>query len=462
MEIRHKITLQFTIAIAFLLLAILVFNYYQASLFAQDSFFERLKERSVSVAGMHINQDNQQKIHFDEIDKLNKQSLSREAIYVFDKSGKERFSQGSALWKPSAKMISEAIIQEADFRFAADRFIIGTHYSADNERYFIMASAVDEVGQSKLRNLAETMLVSFLVFLIFVVMLGQFLSGKALEPIKSVILQVNQITASNLDKRVMHSNDKDEIAQLSNTFNSMLERLEESFKMQADFVRNASHELRNPLAAMIGQAEIALKKDRNPEYYHEVIQAVYTESLRLKHIVNSLMQLSQASSDVVGQPLMKIRLDELLLDVVENLSRTDKNRHIEIRLDSDQKSEPIVLGSSGLLEVALGNLLENACKYSGNAPVSCVLSTENGRSKLVITDKGIGMTEEEIKHISEPFYRSPNVRNKEGFGIGMAVSSKVFQVHGISMKVKSKPGEGTNITLVFPEGISPRLSETEG
>lgn len=146
MEIRHKITLQFTTAIAFLLLAILVFNYYQASLFAQDSFFERLKERSVSVAGMHINQDNQQKIHFDEIDKLNKQSLPREAIYVFDKQGKERFSQGSALWRPSPKLIVEAMNQEADFRFVDDRFVLGTHYSADNERYFIIASAVDEVG----------------------------------------------------------------------------------------------------------------------------------------------------------------------------------------------------------------------------------------------------------------------------------------------------------------------------
>jgi signal transduction histidine kinase len=242
----------------------------------------------------------------------------------------------------------------------------------------------------------------------------------------------------------------------------MLERLEDSFKSQSDFVRNSSHELRNPLAAMIGQAEIALKKDRDEVYYKGVIQAVYQEGLRLKHIVNSLLHLSKASPETVNKTHESIRLDELLLDVVENLIQLDKRRKISVKLQDSDTAEPLVLGSRSLLEVAIGNIIENACKFSGFETVECSLFHENDRMVLRISDKGIGMTREEIERISEPFFRAAGVRDKEGFGIGMAVAARVFQVHEVKMEINSAPGSGTQIVLSFPAQISLRMQDSEG
>jgi signal transduction histidine kinase len=154
----------------------------------------------------------------------------------------------------------------------------------------------------------------------------------------------------------------------------MLNRLEDAFISQSAFVSNASHELRNPIAAMIGQAEVTLLKERSPDFYKTTLNAIHTNAIRLKNIVNSLLQLSQASAEQIKAQIEKIRLDELLLDVVENLNRSQKKYKIEVLLPENQTDEILTEGSEGLIEVALTNLIDNVCKYSDGKPVSCILT----------------------------------------------------------------------------------------
>jgi signal transduction histidine kinase len=450
-EIRHRLTLQFTILVAFLLLAILGFNYFLAYIFASESFLDRLKERAITVATMHLDQDKPHQLQFDEINKRYKQVLKGETIQIYDTNLQIRYSEQTGSYKPDPQLIT--VVKGGDYEANLEngRYVIGFTYNLGGQEFYIFASAIDVTGNSKLQNMLKTMLISFLIFLIFVVLAGQYLSQKALEPIKSVIFQVNSITAESLDKRVKYKNDTDEIAQLALTFNSMLVRLEDSFKSQSGFVRNASHELRNPLAAMIGQAEIALNRDRDNPYYKEVIRAIFEEALRLKHIVNSLLELSQASPEVVASNQEIIRLDELLLDIVENLVKSKNYKQIEVRLPDSPESEPLTIGNRSLLEVAIGNLIENACKYSDGKLVHCFLDHFENALQLSIKDEGMGMTEEDVTFFTEPFYRSSRARMKEGFGIGMAISSKILQIHGIEMDVKSKLEIGTTVTLRFKQ-----------
>ena len=451
MEIRHRLTLQFTILVALLLLAILGFNYFLAYLFASESFLDRLKERAITVATMHLDQDTPHQLQFDEINKRYKQVLKGESIQIYDVNLQIRYSEQTESYKADPQLIAVVRGSEYEANLENGRYVIGFTYNLDGQEFYIFASAIDVTGTSKLQNMLKTMLISFLIFLIFVVLAGQYLSLKALEPIQSVILQVNSITAESLDKRVKYKNDTDEIAQLALTFNSMLVRLEDSFKSQSGFVRNASHELRNPLAAMIGQAEIALNRDRDNAYYKEVMRAIFEEALRLKHIVNSLLELSQASPEVVASNQEIIRLDELLLDIVENLVKSKNYKQIEVRLPESPESEPQIIGNRSLLEVAIGNLIENACKYSDGKRVHCFLDQIENTLQLSIKDEGMGMTEEDITFFTEPFYRSSRARKKEGFGIGMAISSKILQIHGIEMDVKSKLEIGTTVILRFKQ-----------
>jgi signal transduction histidine kinase len=452
LKIRLKLTLQFSVLVAFLLLGILSFNYIQARRFARESFFDRLRQRAMMAADRQLDQARERIRHSSPASF----GLPNESYSAYSKEGKLLFHYGTGQEVSGFDVLS-AIRKGGETSFVDGELHVLAFPSEDEgTMVFMVASATDVVGSSKVRHLAGSMVISFLIFLVFVVMTGQYLAKNALDPIESVISQVKEVSARSLDRRVKHPNNSDEIAQLAQTFNSMLERLETSFKTQSDFVRNSSHELRNPLAAMIGQAEIALNKDRDAVYYKEVVQAIYQESLRLKHIVNSLLHLSKASPETVQKTHEILRLDELLLDVVENQLQSDSRRKIQIALNLEGDREPCILGSRSLLEVAIGNLLDNACKFSEYQTVRCTLERKRDMLEICIQDSGIGMSEEEIRQISEPFFRSANVRDKEGFGIGMAVANKVFQVHGTEMIIRSQTGKGSQIHILFPEGSSPR------
>ena len=437
--------------VALLLAAILGFNYYLSYIFAKDSFLERLKERATIIANVHLESDKVNQNKFDLMDKKYNPGLQAELIVIFDKDLKIKYIEGIDSLNIDNKLINQLKKLKTKPFERNGRTFIGFPFEDDQGSFYVVATAIDLVGKSKLQNLAQSMLISFFIFLVFTILAGQFLSKKALEPIQTVIGQVNTISASNLHERVTYENEKDEIAQLSKTFNSMLDRLEGAFVSQKSFVSNASHELRNPLAAMIGQAEIALMKDRDNEHYLEVVKTIYSDAIRLKKIVNSLLHLSQASTESEIRNHTIINIDELILDIIENLSRTKGYDQIEIQLPEEMDEQLRISGNLSLLEVAIGNLIDNACKYSDGKPVLCKIEKRNTRIFLTIEDHGLGMSQEDLKYCMEPFYRSTNVRNKEGFGIGMAVSNTILKSHEIDFSLQSELQKGTIIRLSFKE-----------
>jgi len=190
-------------------------------------------------------------------------------------------------------------------------------------------------------------------------------------------------------------------------------------------------------------------KDRDNPYYQEVLMTIYSDALRLKKIVNNLLHLSQANVESSVQNHVQIRLDEMVLDVIENLSRTKGYNQIEVNLPEDSDFNLLVIGNEMLLAVAIGNLIENACKYSDGKPVQCILKRERTKLLLSVQDHGLGMSPEDLKFCMEPFYRSNNARTKEGFGIGMAVSDTILKSHGVGFQIESELGKGTKVKLSF-------------
>ena len=436
---------------AILLATILGFNYYLSYIYAKDSFLERLKERATIIANVHLESDKINQNRFDLMDKKFNPGLPAELVIIFDNDLKIKYVEGIDSLNINKEFIKQLQVLQPKPLEKEGQTFIGFPFEDGQGSFYVVATAVDLVGKSKLQNMVRSMVISFLIFLIFTILAGQYLSKKALEPIQTVIFQVNAISARNLYERVQYENDTDEIAQLAKTFNSMLDRLEDAFVSQLAFVSNASHELRNPLAAMIGQAEIALMKDRENMHYQEVIKTIYSDALRLKKIVNSLLHLSQASTESEIRNHTLINLDELLLDIIENLSRTKGYKQIKIQLPEEMEEQLHIKGNLSLLEVAIGNLIDNACKYSENKPVLCKLEKKGKKIYLIIEDHGFGMGQEDLKYCMEPFYRSSSVRNKEGFGIGMAVANTILNNHGIDLSIQSEVGKGTIIQLSFQE-----------
>jgi signal transduction histidine kinase len=270
--------------------------------------------------------------------------------------------------------------------------------------------------------------------------------------VRRIINNVKNITANNLHFRLDELTGKDEIAELSYTFNDMLNRLETAFETQNNFVSNASHELRTPLTVIASEVELALnKQDLNPQQ-REILTTVYSESEKLGQILSSLLTLAQSGFDGKRQNWESIRMDELLLTASESVKKINPDSNIYIDLENLPADEALlhVKGNTNLLRLAINNIITNACKYSDNRVVKIRLSSENNKVIVAIADEGIGIPENELQHIFEPFFRASNAHDYEGHGVGLPLTLNIIRLHKGSLGISSKVGKGTEIKVFLP------------
>nr|WP_246853735.1 HAMP domain-containing sensor histidine kinase [Rufibacter aurantiacus] len=281
---------------------------------------------------------------------------------------------------------------------------------------------------------------------------GHFFARKVLQPIVSIVQEVNKIRASNLHLRVKGRENRDEIGDLVSTFNQMLERLETSFYMQKSFIANASHELRNPLTAIRGELEVTLLKDRTPEEYKQSLETLQKETDRLEKLTSDLILLAQTGFDEEAVRQEQVRIDEVLLEVKTDLRQQLPQKQIQLDLSNLPENPELitVLGNRNLLQIAFKNVLENASKFSDHQPVLVSLKCEERQVAVLVKDQGIGIPEQELNRVMEPFYRAQNARSRTGSGIGLAMTEKIMRLHGGSIKMESTLQKGTTVTLLFP------------
>ena len=264
--------------------------------------------------------------------------------------------------------------------------------------------------------------------------------------------RVKSITATHLDLRLNTNGSKDELAELANTFNEMLDRLENSFDAQKQFVSNIAHELRTPLSAIITELELSSSKQRSSAEYKIVIENSLNDARRLAKLSNSLLDLAKASYDQTEIAFKPLRLDEILLDarndVLHNKPGYKVNIAFEKEIDDDQFIS--VNGNEYLLKTAFSNLIENGCKFSGDRQSIVSISYNDHSLILRFSDKGIGIADDEQPHIFTPFYRGRNRQFSEGNGIGLFLTKKIITLHNGTVSITSRENEGTTFTIMLP------------
>jgi signal transduction histidine kinase len=354
-------------------------------------------------------------------------------------------------------MFFQKVFDERYAEFKRDEYYYtGLLYNDAKGDFIVLLSARDLYGLGKLKNLRNILIVTFFVSIVFISILGQYYAKQVLSPISRIIKKVNSIRVENLVLRLDGVDGKDELAELSRTFNNMLDRLQISFDLQSNFINNASHELRNPLAAILGHTEITLNRNRTIEEYRSSLKNIELEASRLDTLVNGLLQLAKTDFDTKGLMIDVVRMDQIIIEIKENLDvAIPKNR---IKIDFDQLPEDehalTLTGSETLIKVALGNILENACKFSDNKNVSLKLLTDSGHILLIITDEGVGIPPDELSNIFEPFYRGSNVRNLEGFGFGLPLAYRIIKLHSGDIRVTSQIDKGTIVKIKLPNQLN--------
>ena len=280
-----------------------------------------------------------------------------------------------------------------------------------------------------------------------------FLTKKTLTPLQKLTSEVSQIQAQNLSTQLAVPNSKDEIAQLTSSFNEMLARLDNAFSTQKQFSANAAHELRTPLAVLQTNLEVFEKK-QEPEMveYQQLFTMIKEQTARLSQLVGTLLDMTNLKSVPRTD---HVSLEELVDEVFCDLDPVAEKAGISIHFDdsSSQDSHTDVTGSYVLLYRAVYNLVENAIKYNRpNGSVTVSVKEKNGQAMILVKDTGIGISPENQKKIFDPFFRVDKSRSRAmgGAGLGLALVDSIAREHGGSVKVLESNEKGSIIALMLP------------
>ena len=290
-------------------------------------------------------------------------------------------------------------------------------------------------------------------------LIGWRLAGVALQPTEEITQQAEAIEAGTLSERITAHANVQEFRRLVTVLNGMLTRLDQAFTVQRRFTADASHELRAPLNVLRGEIDVALKRVRDVEYYQETLRRCREEVVRMSRLAADLLLLARADA---GLPLDH----RAEIDLLE-LSRRIALRYDRLTAERDQRlvveGEPaLIAGDEALLERALGNLIDNAVKYSPPGGTITTAVRGNGEASVTVRDEGPGIPEDHLPHLFTRFFRVDASRTRtDSHGLGLAIARAAAQSHGGRLEfLGNAPGATFRITLPRQLPAAHNLNDT--
>lgn len=453
MKIRNKLTILFTAIIAALMLAFALAIYFSFSNNREEEYYELLRHTAITKANLLLDAKVEPAV-LQLIYRHSENSLFQEEVAIYDTAFNLLYHDAVDIdkVKETRQMIDE-IINKKEIRFYLGELqAVGLLYKHNGSKYVITAAANDHYGYAKVRSLKYTLIIAFIISIIFIFIAGTFFSKQALRPVSDMVDKVKEITATNLDLRIPEGTGKDEIAELAVTFNEMLNRLEKSFDAQKEFVSNVSHELRTLLTAMLAELQLTISNKRTNEEYKNSIQHGISDVQKLVRLSNGLLDLAKASYDQTEITFKDLRLDEILLDARNDVLHNQTGYKVNIIFEKEIENDDFisVKGNEYLLKVAFMNLIENGCKFSEKNESTVAITYFKDLTILRFQDNGIGIDQKDLPNIFTSFYRGENKKYASGNGIGLSLAQKIIKLHKGDISIVSKVGEGTTFAVELP------------
>lgn len=423
-----------------------IFIYFSVSNYSEKNFFKLLEARAYKVAKERLDE----KITKSDPNSPEKLPHEKDFFIPIDNS-LNLTEQVQKIGIPAS--FFESVIDNRSAEFVSEKYLYkGIRYQSISGDYIVITAAENYFEINQADNLIRTLLFAILASIILILYIALYFSKNIFKPISEITEQVKEISSENLHLRLNDSNRSDELNELARTFNNMLDRIETSFETQNNFISNASHELRTPLTAIIGEADVVLTKPRANEEYVETLKIILQEADKLDNKTKALLFLAQTGFNGKVQKFDKVRIDQLLWDVKENLeSLNPKSKiYLDMELLPENPMKLKVNGNVQLLHLALSNIINNGCKYSNFEMVTVSIGASDDFVYIVIKDNGIGIPENEIKYIYDPFFRATNTKNFEGYGIGLPLTRNIIRMHKGTLLVNSIENKGTTVQITLP------------
>lgn len=279
---------------------------------------------------------------------------------------------------------------------------------------------------------------------------GLFIAGMALRPLNVFSKKIGLITEKNLNERVLIEGLDTELKQLAKSFNATLERLEQSFLMQRQFLADASHELRTPTSVIKSYCEVTLKQERKVEEYQSALKVINEVVTKISFLIDKILEVSRLDSQMVMRP-EKLDIMDVLKDVYHLMLPLAEKNGITIALHGELKT--VVNGDRERLVEMFTNIVDNAIKYNqagGRVDIELCLINKKDAS-ISIADTGIGMPQEEVDRIFERFYRIDTSRGEiAGSGLGLSIAKAIAEAHHGRIIVQSEIGTGSIFKIYIP------------
>lgn len=449
---QYTLTLIFTGLMAVILLSINIIMYNMSSSYRQNNFYRNLEDRAKTLAIAYQNQEFDEKVR-----ELNKYDIHR--IYdaedrVIELNLEEPLTLPELNEPTNNKFFSQihsngyAWLRRSEKSFAGVMY----HDKIHNREYIVISSSIDIKGNAYRQKLKLVLAVAFLVAIVSMAFTSVVYSRKLFNPILRMLNSVNRISGVNLKNKKSEINDIGEVEDLKDTLNDVLVQIESAFSEQQKFIGNTTHSLRTPLTIISGETEIAMAitDPKHKAYFSLEIIAQETEKLNL--MVSTLLEMAKLKPAKERGHRQYVRIDKLIHSVTSHIARMDSNYILKVDFHKDVKTSGIltIKGNETLLNLALGNVVFNAFKYSDHKKVKIKCSIKDNEVQIRVIDRGIGIPESDIDKVFVSYFRASNTDERDGFGIGLPLAMDIIRLHSGEIHVDSKPGLGTVFTIALP------------
>lgn len=303
----------------------------------------------------------------------------------------------------------------------------------------------EEMMASFRRNLVIILAVGLFLFSV----VGFYITRQGLRPLSKINESTKRISAANLEERIGSHHWPEELAALATSFDQMLDRLQDSFDRLSQCTSNLAHELRTPINNLMGEAEVALARERTPEEYRKIVESSLEEYSRLSRIFDSLLFLARAENGMATLARTRVDAGQELEKIREYYEALAEDTGVTISCHGKAAME----ADPSLFRRAVGNLLENALKHTpADGRISLRARQTPETVEIRVEDTGCGISAEHLPRLFDRFYRIDDTRHRHphGVGLGLAIVKSIMDLHGGSVIIQASPERGTAVILSFP------------
>ncbi len=452
MSLKNKLLYRSSLLFFFTMSFVIIGSYLLFQRSTENSYKNKLRTIAELSGHFYLEKDELNTVTHKRIEQ-EFQKISNESVRLYKANSKSIYVDDSLTFTFSDQIFARTK-KDGSLHFKRGKREFLSLFYQDNEGDFIIIVSGEDLDGAKQLDLLKKMLLFFgIMGLILHYVLTKLLAKRTFLPFTNLVSQVNSIKGNDWNARLDYPSKKnDEIKSLVNEFNYLLERIESSIMIQRNFLKNASHEIKTPLAIIIGDIEVALNNPRSNEEYRDLLYSLKNEGLHLKSLIEGLIALSNV--EITSNKLIQeIRIDEVIWNILDKKKIEYPMRKVipDFKDSVNNREELLIVkGNKDLLFIAISNIVDNALKFSGESPVKISIDIKDNQLCISIYDRGCGIPENETETIFELFYRSASTESIPGHGIGLYLTKQILTLYHIGITVVSEPAAGTTFSLFFP------------